>query len=152
MIEFAPADVTDGIPLANSGAEREPRRPGVLVVDDEEGIRKLLATALPRYGFAVWVVPNGREAIGVYGAHRASIDLALLDVQMAECDGPQTLAGLREISPDVRVCFMTGNPGQHTVQSLLALGAVAVLKKPFALAGLAANLKRLLPCASPSEA
>lgn len=152
MTDFAPADVTDGSPFASPAAEREQRRPGVLVVDDEEGIRKLLARALPCHGFAVWVVPDGREAIGVYEEHRARIDLALLDVQMAECDGPQTLVARREIAPDVRACFMTGDPGPHTVQSLLALGAVAVLEKPFGLAGLAASLKPLLPSEAPPGA
>ena len=146
MNSFAPAVGTAAEPLASPATEtvKEARRPGVLVVDDEEGIRKLLATALPLHGFAVWVIPDGREAVGVYGEFRTRIDLVLLDVQMAGCDGPQTLAALRAIAPDVRACFMTADPGRYTEQNLLDLGALAVLGKPFGLYELAERLTGLI--------
>lgn len=144
MNHIAPADVNGVDQLASPATELGARRPGVLVVDDEEGVRTLLATALPLHGFAVWVIPDGREAVGVYAEFRTRIDVVLLDVQMAGCDGPQTLAALRAIAPDVRACFMTGNPGHYTEQNLLNLGALAVLGKPFVIDQLADRLKSLI--------
>lgn len=154
MSHFAPAvGIGPPVTTASPATDRAvARRPGVLIVEDEEGIRKLLALALPRHGFAVWVASDGDTAVRIYVEFRASIDVALLDVQMAGCDGPQTLAALQTVAPDVRACFMTGNAGRYTEQNLLDLGALAVVEKPFGLDGLANRLKSLiqLPASSPA--
>jgi CheY-like chemotaxis protein len=58
-------------------------------------------------------------------------------------DGPQTLAAIRTINPDVRFCFMTGHAGDYSEEQLLALGASCVLQKPFNLDELVRNLEQL---------
>lgn len=119
-----------------------PKPAGVLVVDDDAGIRNLLTKVLPRHGYAVWAAGNGQEALQVYEQNRAAIGVVLLDVQMPGLDGPQTLAALRAVNPGVRAVFMTGNSGRYTYDDLTRSG-VAVLRKPFAsLDDLAEALRR----------
>jgi two-component system response regulator AtoC len=103
----------------------------ILVVDDDDGVRRFLAAGLPREGFDVWLAANGREAADVLRACRPAIDVVLMDVQMPESDGPATLAALREQDPQVRCCFMSGNLGDHTEDGLRRLGTGEVLHKPF---------------------
>src|SRR5207248_1562218 len=107
--------------------------PGVLIVDDESAVRTVLEVALRRTGFAAWQAATGREALELYARQREAIDLVLLDVRMPDWDGPQTLAALRRLDPDVRCCFLTGDAGTYTEGELLALGAIMVLDKPFHL-------------------
>jgi len=120
-----------------------PKPAGVLVVDDDPGIRGLLTTALPRHGCAVWCACSGQAAVQVYEQNRAAIGVVLLDVQMPGLDGPQTLDALRAVDPGVRAVFMTGDAGHYTQDDLTRRG-VAVLRKPFAcLADLAETLRRV---------
>ncbi len=116
--------------------------PGVLVVDDEPHIRRVLELALTREGLAVWTAASGREAVELYRRQRDSIGVVLLDVNMPGLSGPCTLAELRQINPAVRAAFVTG--GASEVDELLALGAAAVLPKPFDLTGLTRTVERLL--------
>jgi CheY-like chemotaxis protein len=113
------------------------KAPGVLVVDDEEPIRRLLQIALQRQGFEVWLAADGFQAVKLYGRFRSQIDLVLLDVCMPGLDGPQTLDVLRQLNPDLCCCFLTGHAGQYTGQQLRQRGAVRVFAKPFAVAELA---------------
>jgi len=64
----------------------------------------------------------------------------LLDVQMPDLDGPDTLAALQKINPGVRFCFISGNTGKYHTEQLWAMGAAHVLQKPFASLSLLARL------------
>jgi CheY-like chemotaxis protein len=120
-----------------------PRPRGVLIVDDLEAVRRMLNDRMRRHGFAVWLAADGSEAVELYRRHRDAIDVVLLDVQMPGRDGPETLAGLREINPGVVCCFMTGNPGRYTEQMLVDCRAAAVFRKPLPLREVAEQLARL---------
>jgi CheY-like chemotaxis protein len=108
-------------------------RPGVLVVDDEALIRSVLELGLKRSGFTAWQAASGPEAVTVYRAHQDEIALVILDVRMPGMNGLQTLKALKEVNPEVVVCFLTGDSGELTEEELMAHGAAAVLYKPFRL-------------------
>src|SRR4051812_38857063 len=118
------------------------RTPGVLIVDDDAGVRGLLAAALPAQGFAVWTAEGGREAVEVYRRHGAAIDLVLLDVMMPEIDGPATLDALRQIDRGVRHQFMSGYAGGHGGERLGGWDGSALLGKPFRLGEVAEAVRR----------
>lgn len=117
---------------------------GILVVDDEPAVRRLLELALDGQGFKVWQAADGREAVEVYRRERDAIGLVLLDVRMPGLDGPGALRALREINPELRCCFMSGNTGAYTIQQLLDLGASHFFQKPLGLAELVKALRNLL--------
>ncbi len=106
-------------------------KPEILVVEDEEAVRRMLAMALGHYGFDVRLAGSGAEAVRLYEQHHSSIAVVLLDVQMDGLDGPGTLAALQRINPQVRCCFMSGHTGRYTSGQLQAMGAAHVLPKPF---------------------
>jgi CheY-like chemotaxis protein len=113
------------------------RKPGILVVDDEWGVRRLLKVGMRQQGFAVWLAAGGQEALELYRRHQETIDVVLMDVRMPGLDGPQTLAALRELTPQIRCCFMSGDAGSYTEDRLRNWSAAAVLQKPFPLAEVA---------------
>jgi DNA-binding response OmpR family regulator len=118
-------------------------RPGVLVVDDEHMVRAMVQLGLERQGFNVWQACGGREALRLYRKHRDDIAVVLLDVRMPGLDGPQTLEALRELNPEVRACFMSGDTGGYGPVQLRQRGAACVIAKPFRLEDLA-NVLRLV--------
>jgi anti-anti-sigma factor len=130
-----------GRAAAEPGPQGSP--PCVLVADDEECIRGLLSRGLPRLGLGVVVAATGTEALEQYGRNAAAIAVALLDVNMPGLSGPNTLAALRDLAPDLPCCFMTGELGPHTAERLLAQGAARVFHKPFAIVEVAETLRRL---------
>lgn len=148
LVHTGPPFIGESVIPAVTPVAPAKRRPGVLVVDDEEGIRRVLQVGLRSYGLTVWVAADGHEAAEVYRSFRDAIDIILLDVRMPGRDGPQTLLALRELDPDARACFMSGFAGQYSDQNLLDRGALAVFKKPLRLGELARRLLALIP--SPS--
>jgi CheY-like chemotaxis protein len=132
-------------PLAVSPADAlaSSRQCGILVVDDEEFLRDMLNIGLREEGFAVWLAANGREAFEVYQSRRAAIDVVVLDMHMPDQNGPQTLAELQNLSPQIRCCFLSADFESYTEDRLRSLGAAAVLHKPIALPELAQVLRQL---------
>jgi len=123
--------------------QRVPDKLGVLVADDEHIVRITVRLGLERIGFDVWLASDGREAIDLYREHRKDIALVLLDVRMPDLDGPQTLDALRELDPEVLVCFMTGDTAPYEPEELTQRGAAFVIAKPFHLDELT-NILRLV--------
>jgi anti-anti-sigma factor len=118
--------------------------PSVLVVDDNELVRELLAGALRRRGLQVLLAGCGQEAVEQCRNNPGAIALALLDVNMpGRLSGPATLAVLRTICPHLTCCFMTGDPRPSKVEALQALGAVRVFAKPFRVSAIAEVLQDL---------
>lgn len=109
-----------------------PRKRGVLVVDDDQGVRAVVGAWLRHEGYAVWLAAGGREAIDIYGENSAAIDVVILDVNMPQIDGPETLASLRDRDPGIGCCFMSADTGAYTEAGLRGLRA-AFLRKPFRL-------------------
>lgn len=107
------------------------KRPGLLLVEDEPAILRMLELMLSHHGFEVYPAHGGSEAIALFEENRGAIDAVLLDVQMPEIDGPQTLTFLRALDPEIGVVFMSGNTGDYTTEELLRRGARCVLQKPF---------------------
>jgi CheY-like chemotaxis protein len=131
----------DGEPALREGDEK----PGVLIVDDEHFMRIILQLGLERNGFNGWLASSGQEAIQLYREHSEQIAVVLLDVCMPGMDGPQTLVALRQLNPEVRACFMSGNPGRYDEKELRQRGAALVIAKPFDLNELAKKLRQLTP-------
>lgn len=121
-----------------------PRHPGILIADDMGLVMTLLKFELEPRGFNVWLAVDGDDALDLYRQHRDEIDVVLLDVQMPGLDGPETLAVLQRLDPEVIACFMTGNLGIYTEKELLDRGAACVFHKPFHSADVAQFLKMLV--------
>lgn len=120
------------------------RSPGILVVDDDPGILALLALVLRDHGFQVLLATDGTEAVDLYSNKHAQIDLVLIDVMMGVMHGPQAMAAIKQINPQVRFCFMSGYPDQWIAQDLIDAGAAHVFQKPFSILGTVQVLKDMV--------
>jgi CheY-like chemotaxis protein len=104
----------------------------ILHIDDDPDIRDIVEFSLAQDpALAVTSCANGRDALAI--AAEWAPDLVLCDVRMPEMDGPTILARLRECSETAKaaIIFMTGLTAPHELKRLTALGAAAVIAKPF---------------------
>ncbi|MBN9120893.1 MAG: response regulator, partial [Planctomycetes bacterium] len=115
------------------GAEPVPSRAGggtVLVVDDEELIRKLAALTLEARGYRVLQAADGQQAVDLYTAERERVDLVLLDLTMPVLSGHEAFRHLLKLNPRVRVVFASG----YAVEQLTDLEKermAGFVKKPY---------------------
>jgi two-component system OmpR family response regulator len=114
----------------------------LLLVDDEENLRSMLAAALRHNGFEVESVSSGREALDTIGSIRP--DLVLLDVMMPDLDGFEVCRRLRNEGSRVPVLFLTARDGTEDKVRGLTLGGDDYLVKPFSLEELVARVEALL--------
>jgi two-component system cell cycle sensor histidine kinase/response regulator CckA len=111
----------------------------VLLVEDEDGPRRVLQRVLSELGYQVIAVAHPLDAIRLVEDGDAAIDVLLTDVVMPEMSGPQLASQLRAHLPSLPVVFMTGYS-----EAPLELGSSALLEKPFSSADLAHELARTL--------
>jgi len=116
---------------------------GILVADDDEGMRQVLNIWLRHQGYGVWTAATSAEAVDLYTHHRDTINVVLLDVNLPAANGPQTLIALRQLNPQVCCCFMSGKLNGNTEMDLHDMGAHVILRKPFRLVDLDALLWKL---------
>ncbi|MBI5936370.1 MAG: response regulator [Betaproteobacteria bacterium] len=104
----------------------------ILAVEDDPDIQKVLKLALETVGgFHITLASSGQDALAALD--RCRPDLILLDVMMPGMDGPTTLGRIRERAEHqaTPTIFLTAKAQMHEIQHLLALGAIAVIAKPF---------------------
>ncbi len=131
--------------LRAGAAEGRGRR--ALVVDDEEGVRQVLAEALSAWGWEVVEAATGEE--GLARLREGPFDLAIVDLRMPGLDGPGLWKKAHEegIAP-ARFVFSTGDAAGADVRAFLEKTGVAVLHKPFTLL----SLKEILADQAPAPA
>ncbi len=116
------------------------RRPTVLVIDDDTGVRQTLAAMIERSGYSARLAASGDEGVRVYCRHQDEITAVVLDVRMPEKDGPHTLTELRRLNPTLPCVFVTGYSPEYSYEELTERGAV-VLSKPVVAADLARAIR-----------
>ena len=111
----------------------------ILIIDDEESVRKSLADVMRDEGYDVVTAASGREGIKLLNERQPS--LALLDIAMPEMDGIEVLRRFREMRPDMPVIMVTGHGTIETAVKTTKMGAYDFMVKPPELAHLTLVVK-----------
>ncbi len=103
----------------------------ILLVEDEDGVRELLARVLRDKGYKVVAAANGPEALRLAASHEGGIDLLLTDVIMPEMRGHHLAAELTQRHPDTLVIYMSGYTDNALVHAGSLPEGTTFLQKPF---------------------
>jgi len=101
----------------------------VLLVDDEDDIRSIIADLLLEIGVKILEAGNGREALEII--HKNKIDMAIIDIMMPEMNGIELLTKLQESHPELICMMLTAHGSKDLVISALRANAYDFLEKPF---------------------
>jgi DNA-binding NtrC family response regulator len=104
-------------------------RARILVVDDDESIRKVLATILEEEGYTVETAESGKEAIRK--SNEKFYNLALIDIRLPDMMGTHLLAAIKETTPRMVKIIITGYPSLQNAIEAVNSGADAYILKPF---------------------
>jgi len=126
------------------GDAEVPTRATLLVVDDEEMVRRLAARMLVMMGFRVLEAGSGQEAVRLLrrGAHR--IDAVLTDVAMPGIGGRELGETVAQCWPQIRVLYMSGFAAQRMVNQGALDPSVPFIQKPFTSEQLGRRVRELL--------
>src|SRR5262249_55285180 len=123
--ELAPA-----IPAPGSAAL--PKASGlVLIVDDEDIVRRAARMALERYGYNVLVAETGVEGVSVSRGLAPQISVVLLDLTMPGMGGEEAFLELKKIRPDVKVILSSGYNEDETLQRFAGDELAGFIQKPY---------------------
>ncbi|GMQ78320.1 MAG: response regulator transcription factor [Anaerolineae bacterium] len=112
----------------------------ILVVEDEEPLRKFISRNLSARGFQVFSASNGLEALAIFETR--SLDLIILDVMMPNMDGLETCRRIRQVST-VPIIILTALDEESDKVTALDQGADAYLTKPFGIEELLARVRAM---------
>lgn len=116
--------------------------PRILVVDDDENIRKVLVAILEDEGYKVENVGTGKEA--VEKTRRNYYNLALIDIRLPDMEGIELLTKMKDTTPKMRKVIITGYPTLQNAVDAVNKGANAYILKPFDVGRVLRTLKEQL--------
>ena len=116
----------------------------ILLVEDEESVRNLVADFLKSSGHTVIEASEGEEAIRLASSQKQKIDLLISDVVMPKLSGRELWNDLRKRLPTLKVLFISGYTDDSVVRHGVIDGDVAFLQKPFTMRALAAKIREVL--------
>ncbi len=140
----APAELRserqDGPPVEHGGET-------ILVVEDEEIVRKLTCQILERHGYAVFSACNAEQAIKVASEFEEDIQLLVTDVVMPKVNGRELYNCLRKTRPSLAVLYMSGYTGNVIAHHGVLEDGMNFIEKPFCIRGLTDKVRSVLDVA-----
>jgi len=139
--------------IASNSPEQDPSEPQltqtpsyqgafVLVVEDEEMVRRMLQALLEIHHYHILLAQNGAEALEQYRLHQSEIQLVVTDLMMPNRDGFNLISNLKAINPELPIIAISGVLTHE--ETALATGADCFLAKPFNLETLLSQISALL--------
>jgi two-component system cell cycle sensor histidine kinase/response regulator CckA len=116
----------------------------ILLVEDEEVLRKLTRESLEDAGYTVVEAQDCKDALRLLEKDKARIDLLLTDVVMPVMSGPELAAQLKGIVPGLLTIYVSGYPGSELEESHLRETGDAFLQKPYTRSDLLLTIRQVL--------
>lgn len=136
--EAPPKPSSPGIRAAAKGHET------ILIVEDHDTVRNMIAMLLQQHGYNVLEAPNGSEGLAVAEKHRGPIHLVITDLVMPKLSGREMADRLTALKPGLRVLFMSGYTEDVVIQQGVNSSTVDFLHKPFDVAALTQKVREIL--------
>lgn len=116
----------------------------VLVVDNEEPLRKMLSKILQSMGYQILQAESGEQAIEMFTAKPQLVDLIIMDLNMPGMNGREAFLKLKERAKDVKVIISSGYLEAEDVEDMLDSGVAGILAKPFGVMEISKKIHQVL--------
>ena len=125
--------------------DKDGRRGTILLVEDSDVVREVIARMLEDVGFTVLPASGGEEALSISRREDVSFDLLLTDVVMPDMNGVELADRLERERPGVRILFMTGYAEDAVVNEGILGRQRECIGKPFTQEQLTKRVREILP-------
>jgi DNA-binding NtrC family response regulator len=143
-VYFPCVDAEDPLPAVHEALPLEPASETVLLVEDDDRVRGLVATVLRRRGYTVLEASRGEEALALAERHAATIHLLLSDVVMPGMNGLIVADRVTEVRPGMRVLLMSGYSEDAVLCDGMGASKTPFIQKPFSMEALTAKIREAL--------
>jgi len=116
----------------------------ILLVEDQDAVRRLTKSILKAYGYQILEAPNADGALGIAEKYSGEIDLLLTDVVLPGMNGRELGERLKKLRPKVKVLFTSGYPSEVIAHRGVLDAGMAYIPKPFSPENLAAKVREVL--------
>lgn len=116
----------------------------VLIIDDEEVVRKVTKRAFEAYGYTAHVAEDGDRGLDLFRRHRDAIDCILLDATMPGLSGEETLKLLKACRPEVPVVLSSGFGETEMLRRFAGKGLAGFIQKPYKTAAILKKVKEVI--------
>jgi len=116
----------------------------ILVVDDEEVVRRTAKAMLERHGYSVLLAEDGQQAVELFRVLSDKISAVLLDMTMPIMDGEEAFSRMSAIKPDVKVILSSGYNEVEAVRRFTGKGLAGFIQKPYSSQALSDRLQAVL--------
>ncbi|MCB2192940.1 MAG: response regulator [Deltaproteobacteria bacterium] len=117
----------------------------VLLVDDDETVRKVTCRSLEKMGCRVLTAQDGVDGLNLFRKHLGEMDLVVLDMTMPRLSGEETFQQLRRLKPSVKVLLTSGYNEQESTNRFTGKGLAGFIQKPFTPTELRRKMRDILP-------
>jgi two-component system cell cycle sensor histidine kinase/response regulator CckA len=138
MVEGASSPPPVHAPMTRGSGEM------VLLIDDEDAVRRITGQTLESFGYRVLPAADGVEASTLYAAHKDNIAVVLTDMMMPVMDGPATIQVLMRMNPQVRIIAASGLSVKDMVARATSAGVKHFIPKPYTAETLLSMLHSVL--------
>lgn len=140
--EYTGEDGKDQDEVVPDYSEQIPLGEGtILVVDDEEVMRKTASNILQKLGYDILTANDGEEAVEIFKEKHNQIVLTLLDLSMPKLSGKEAYAEMKKIDPNLKALIVSGLADEQRINEVLEMGANGFIKKPYSMIDLARDVK-----------
>lgn len=116
----------------------------ILLVEDEDAVRRLAKSALSKLGYTVHSASDPAEALELFAEHGDQIDLVISDVVMPGMRGPELIARLTQTRPNLKVLYISGYTDSSGINTERLSEGARFLRKPFRIKELARVVREIL--------
>ena len=116
----------------------------ILLVDDEESVRKIAKRMLEKLGFSIILASEGNQAVEIFLDRKDEIDWIILDMKMLRMDGPQAFREILKLDADAKIILSSGYTESEAASIFEGEKPAAFLQKPYNLSKLQDKFKNLL--------
>lgn len=116
----------------------------ILIVEDDDALRKLVHAALEKRGYEVLEAEDGENALNVSKAYDGAIDLVITDVVMPNMGGRELVNHLQPRYPQMKVLYMSGYTSNGAVRTGMLVSEINFLEKPFTAESLVRKVREVL--------
>jgi two-component system cell cycle sensor histidine kinase/response regulator CckA len=124
----------------------------ILLLEDEEQVRRVALAILRRHGYHVLEASNATEAFRICEAHPERIDLLLSDVVMPQMSGPEVARRIARARPETKILCMSGYTDETVVRHGILEAGIAFIQKPLTPDSLLDKIREVLASPPPAQA